>query len=321
MNVNIQTHHVNVTEVLERLMGRHSRKIEKILPTFASEDLDLHITLKKLPRGQQYHTVLVLTMPQNTIRVEEMKKDPASCVLASFAELLRRVKKFKSQLNREKFWSREAIPSAEPSPVSPLRELENAINNNLDQVEQYIQREIYHRSVTNGIPAGLLESQAVLDEVFVEVSSKAGSRPENLSLQQWMFQIARSALQNRIEGILSRLDESHIEEAAPVSSQWEDEEQAFHQPDEVLHLGDVIRDEHSVTPEELLAREEVQEKLSSSVAQLPNSIRESFVLFCLEGFNSDEVAMITGKGPDDVLRDVEQAREELHQHLDQQNTR
>jgi DNA-directed RNA polymerase specialized sigma24 family protein len=107
-----------------------------------------------------------------------------------------------------------------------------------------------------------------------------------------------------------------LEAAGYLDSQWEDEEQNFHQPDEVLHLEDLIRDERSVTPEELLVREETQEKLHNSVAQLPSSIRESFVLFCLEGFNSDEVAMIAGKDPGEVLRDVEQARQELHQKMD-----
>lgn len=316
MNVKIQNRHVNLTEALERLIDRHSRKIQKLLPTFASQDLDLHINLEKLPRGQQYHTVLVLTMPQSTIRVEEMKNDPAPCVLGAFAELLRRVKKFKSQLNRERFWKREAIPSAEIPSVETTRELENAINHNLDQVEQYIQRELYHHSVMNSIPAGLLESQAVLDEVFLEVSSSVSARPEHISLQQWMFQIARSAVRNRIEGVQRTLTEAHVGEKVPAFSQWEDEEQDFHQPDEVLHLEDFIRDEHSVSPEELLVREEVQEKLHNAVAQLPSSIRESFVLFCLEGFNSDEVAMITGKDPGEVLRDVEKARQELHREMD-----
>jgi RNA polymerase sigma factor (sigma-70 family) len=316
MNVKIQTHHVHVTEALERLINRNAKKIQKILPTFASEDLDLHVTLEKLPRGPQYHTVLVLTMPQSTIRVEEMKKNPAPCVLGAFAELVRRIKKFKSQLNRERFWSRESLPSAETPSVETTRELENAINHNLDQVEQYIQRELYHHSVMNGIPAGLLESHAVLDEVFLEVSSKVSSRPENIPLQQWMFHIARSVVLNRIKSIQSTSDESHVEERVPEASQWEDEEQNFHQPDEVLHLEDLIRDERSVTPEELLVREETQEKLHNSVAQLPSSIRESFVLFCLEGFNSDEVAMIAGKDPGEVLRDVEQARQELHQKMD-----
>lgn len=304
MNVKIQHRHVDVTRALQSLIDRNSRKIQRFLPTFNSHDLDLHINLEKLPRRQQHHTVLVLTMPQSTIRVEAMENSSATCVLRSLAELLRRVKKFKSQRNRERFWSREAISSAGTPSAETTRELKNAINYNLDQVEQYVQREVYYHSVIESLPTGFLESQAVLDEVFVKVSSKVDSRPEEISLQQWMFQVARSDVRNRVQSARSSLNESHIEERVPKSSQWEDEAQDFHQPDEVLHLEDLIRDENSVTPEELLVREETQEKLHDSVAQLPGSVRESFVLFCLEGFNSDEVAMITGKDPQKVLRDV-----------------
>ncbi|MDA2933823.1 sigma-70 family RNA polymerase sigma factor, partial [Acidobacteria bacterium AH-259-D05] len=311
-----QNRHLHVTKTLDRLIDRHSRKVQKILPTFASRDLDLHIKLEKLPRGKQYHSVLVLTMPQNAIRVEEIESNPAICVLRSFEELLRKVKKFKSQLNRERFWRKETTPRRETPSADTTRELENAINHNLDQVENYIRRELYHHVVTNNIPPGLLQTQALLDEVFLEVSSKVSSKPENVPLEQWMCQIARSAVNRRIESVQKTRNEPHVEERAPVNPRWEDEELNFHQPDEVLHLEDLIRDEHSVTPEELLVREEAQEEFHNAIARLSGAIRESFILFCLEGFNSDEVAMITAKNPGQVLEDVEKARMELRQQIE-----
>ncbi len=67
--------------------------------------------------------------------------------------------------------------------------------------------------------------------------------------------------------------------------------------------------------EEILARAEAVEKLQKEIANLPSSVRESFVLFSLEGFNSDETAMITGKEPADVLTEVEEARLELRKRL------
>ena len=316
MNIKIQNRHLDVTKTLERLIDRHSRKVQKILPTFASQDLDLHISLEKLPRAMQYHTVLVLTMPQNTIRVEEMETNPAPCVLRAFEELLRKVKKFKSQLNRERFWRKEATPKMETPSADTTRELEDAINHNLDQVENYIRRELYHHLVTNSIPPGLLQTHALLDEVFLEVSSKASSKPENVPLEQWMFQMARSVVNRRIGSLEKTREEPHVEERAPVNSRWEDEELDFHQPDEVLHLEDLMRDEHSVTPEELLIREEAQQDFHNAIAHLPGSIRESFILFYLEGFNSDEVAMITGKNPGEVLEDVEKARIQLRQQIE-----
>ena len=73
MNIKIQNRHLQVSQSLKRVIDRQAGKLQKLLPTFASEDLDLHVVLEKLPRGKQYHSVLVLTMPQNTIRVEEIR--------------------------------------------------------------------------------------------------------------------------------------------------------------------------------------------------------------------------------------------------------
>jgi RNA polymerase sigma factor (sigma-70 family) len=311
MNVKIQNRHLQLTQNLQRLVERQSKKVGKLLPTFASHDLDLHVTLEKLPRGKQYHTVLVLTMPQNVIRVEEVENNLTTSVLRSFEELLRRIKKFKSRLNREKFWQKEPGLPDRTVLSANTRELENAINQNLDKVENYIRRELYYHSTLDNFPAGILQPQALVDEVFLEVSSQATSRPENVPLEQWMFQIARNAISQRIEALRVTLEQPHIEETAPRQSQWEDEELHFHQPDEVIRLEDLMSDDHSVSPEEAMEQEEAREQLQKAIAKLPGSLRESLVLFALEGFNADEIAMITGKKSAEVLDDVEEARHQL----------
>ncbi len=307
----IQHRHLRVTAALKRLIDRHADKVEKLLPTFTAQDLDLHVNLERLPRGRQYHTVLVMTLPQRTLRVERMENNPATSVLRAFDELLRKVKKFKSQLNRESFWKKEPVSASTESPSYKKRILEDAINQNLDKLENYIRRELFHRTLTEDVPTGLLQTQALVDEVFLQVSSRAMDRPEHLPLEQWMFQIARKELNTRIQDFRESRKEIHVEERANTPSQWDDEELTFYHPDEVLSLEDLIRDEHAVSPEQLLAQEEAKDELHKAIASLPSAVRESFVLFALEGLNSDEVAMIMGKSPREILQNVEEARMEL----------
>lgn len=315
MNVTIQNRHLSVTEALKRLIDRHANKVEKILPTFASSDLDLHISLERLPRGKQYHSRMVMTLPQKTLRVERIENSAATSVLRAFDELMRQIKKFKSQLNRESFWKKELIPSGTEPPSDGKRVLENAINQNLDKIENYIRRELFHRALTQDFPAGHLQPGALVDEVFLEVSSTVMDRPEDLPLEQWMFQIARKKLNRRLQDVQESRREMHVEEKADTDSQWDDEELTFYHPDEVLSLEDLIHDEHSVDPEQLLAQEEARDKLHKAIASLPNVVRESFVLFALEGLNSDEVAMIVGRSPGEVVENVERARMELRKCL------
>ena len=311
MNLKIQHRHLRVTAALKRLIDRHADKVEKLLPTFTAQDLDLHVNLERLPRGRQYHTVLVMTLPQRTLRVERMENNPATSVLRAFDELLRKVKKFKSQLNRESFWKKEPVSASTESPSYKKRILEDAINQNLDKLENYIRRELFHRTLTEDVPTGLLQTQALVDEVFLQVSSRAMDRPEHLPLEQWMFQIARKELNTRMQDFRESRKEIHVEERANTPSQWDDEELTFYHPDEVLSLEDLIRDEHAVSPEQLLAQEEAKDELHKAIASLPSAVRESFVLFALEGLNSDEVAMIMGKSPREILQNVEEARMEL----------
>ncbi len=315
MNLKIQHRHLKVTEALKRLIDRHANQLEKILPTFTSRDLDLHINLERLPRGRQYHTVLVMTMPQRKIRVERMENNPATSVLRAFDELLRRIKKFKSQLNRESLWKKEPVSANTESRTYKKRILESAINQNLDKIENYLRRELLHRALIEDIPIGILQARALVDEVFLKVNSRVMDRPEALPLDQWMFQIARRELNSRFLELRAAREEVHVEERADTPSRWDDEELTFYQPDEVLSLEDLIRDEHSVDPEQLLAQEEAKDELQKAIASLPNEVREPFVLFALEGLNSDEVAMIMDKSPREIVQDVEQARMELRKRL------
>lgn len=311
MNLKLHNKNFNPPHNLRRVITRQAAKVRKVLPTFKPEDLDLHVTIEQLPRGNQFHTALVLTTPQNVIRVEELEDNPTRSVLDAFRELGRRIKKFKSQLNREQFWKKQEIAFTEPTPSKP--DLESIISENLDKVENYIRRELYYQTLLETIPPGILQPQALVDQVFLEVSSQAGMQPANVSPDQWIFQVARSVIQRRIESLEEREDDSHLEEEVRPAERWDDEELNFYQPDEVLHLEDLLTDRHVSTPEEFLEREETEASLHRAIAHLPEETRESFVLFALEGFNSDEVAMITGKTPEQVLKEVEEARSRLKQ--------
>lgn len=104
MNLKIQHHNLDLSPDLERLIGRQSQKIRKLLPTFSSHDLGLHITLEGQPRKKQYRAVLVLTLPQSAFRVQDQENNPKTSILRAFDELLRKIERFKSRLNRKKFW-------------------------------------------------------------------------------------------------------------------------------------------------------------------------------------------------------------------------
>lgn len=291
MNLKFQHRKQVLSPDLKELIEKRSRKIEKVLPTFSSHDLDLHVAIEKLPHKKQCRTVLVLTTPQSALRAEDIEDNSKTSVLRAFDELFRRVEKFKSQLNREKSWRRHlAASSTGPAAESP-RELKERVNQNL--------------------PSGFIEPEAVVDEVFLEILSRTAKKPTDLSFRQWLFQVARRKLTNRLREFQMAQKESHLEELVRISSPWEDEMLNFYQPDERLRLEDILADDRSDNPEQAMEREETEKQLRQAIAHLPKPTRECFILSALQGFEPDEVAMIMGTTRATVLERVKEARKQL----------
>jgi RNA polymerase sigma factor (sigma-70 family) len=314
MNIKIHTKNFELLKSHEKLIDRQTQKIQKWLPTFNPEVVDLTLNVESLTRGSQYRTSLLLTIPQRTIRVEELEDNATSSIVKAFAELRRRVKRFKSQLNRERLWRKEPEPAGVP--LTPaVWEVEEALRDNLEKIENYIRREVYHQVIAGTMPRGFLEPHALVDDVFLHVRANYLSKPASLSIEQWVFQVVRETLRRQLDEIEEHRDEPHLEENAAQVEGWEDERLNFYQPDESLMVEDLLRDGKSSNPEEILAEEEVEEQLHRCIARLPEPLRESFVLFALEGFTSDEVAMMTDKSAEDVVKDVESARNILKQEM------
>ena len=314
MALKLHTRHFEASTNLTGLIERQAAKIRKFLPTYKATDIDLHATVERLPRGNQYQTVLVLTLPQTVIRVEELQDNDTRSAQGAFQELLRRVKRFKSRLNRERLWRRPEPVEAEAPAEVALPVDETALTHRLEKVENYVRRELYHQVLVGVIPAGIIDPHALVDEIFLEVR-ELGTAESNE--EQWIFSLARDRVHKRVSELDAQREEPHIEESVPLTEDDLEEEENFFQPDESLHLEDLIQDHHSANPEELLAREEAAEQLQKAVAHLPQDLRESFVLFALEGFTSDEVAMITSKEPARVLQEVEEARAQIRQDIKQ----
>jgi ribosomal subunit interface protein len=313
MNLKIQHRNFDLPPAIQRLIEKKAQKVKKMLPTFSEDALDLHVTVGKLPRGNQYEASLVLTIPQTAIRVDELADNPAGSIQTAFDELLRKIKKFKSQLNREKFWQRQPEYSP-PVGTENVREMENVINQNLDKIQNYVRRELFHRTLSENIPPGLLQPEALVDEIFLLMTSQEGTRPASVPFEKWMYQVAREQIEKRLDE-LDR-DTARFEEAVEDRElHWEDEVLDFYQPDEALRMEDVLTDRASSNPEALMEYEEAEERLHKAIARLPRKIRESFVLSVLEGFDPYDVGMITGKDVGKVEKDIEDARKRLREAL------
>jgi RNA polymerase sigma factor (sigma-70 family) len=210
-------------------------------------------------------------------------------------------------------WRSQKVSPEQENIVETGRNMEIAIDENLSKVENYIRREIYYEVVNGNITPDSIDPNAFVDEVFMEIFARP--RPEEIYLDHWVLTVARQVLNKRISEIEIHEHDSHIEDSAGNRKQWEDEYLNFFQPDEALHISDLLQDNSIFDPEQLLERDEAESRAQKAIAALPVDIRESFVLYSLEGFTSEEVAMATEKTPEEVLENVEKARSILKEEL------
>jgi len=313
MSINIQNRKFESSQSFEKVIDRQSRKILKLLPTFPPDSFDLNVVTEKLSRGNQYVTSITLNLPQRAIKVEETETNPITSAVRAFGELRRRVNRFKSQLARENLWRKQTLETQPEAAADSKRKMEFAIDDNLSKVENYIRRELFYEVVNGNISPGSVDPNGFVDEVFMEIFARP--RPEDIYLDHWVLTVARQLLNKRISEIQMHESDSHIEDSAGGRKQWEDEYLNFYQPDESLHISDMLQDNSISDPELLLERDEAESRAQKAIAALPVDLREAFVLYSLEGFTSEEVAMATEKTPDEVLENVEKARSILRDVL------
>jgi RNA polymerase sigma factor (sigma-70 family) len=313
MSIKIQNRKFEPSQSYEKVVERQSRKILKLIPTFPPDSFDLNVVTEKLVRGSQYVTSITLNLPQRTVKVEETENNPISSVVRAFGEMRRRIGRFKSQLTRENLWRKQKIVSEQKNNVESGRNMELAIDENLGKVENYIRREIYYEVVNGNISPGSIDPSSFVDDVFMEIFARP--RPQEIYLDHWVLTVARQVLNKRISEIERHENESHVEDSPGSRKQWEDEYLNFYQPDESLHISDLLQDNSSFDPEQLLERDEAESRAQKAIAALPLELREAFVLYSLEGFTSEEVAMATEKTPEEVLENVEKARSILKEDL------
>ena len=313
MSINIQNRKFEPSQSYEKVVDRQSRKILKLLPTFPPDSFDLNVVTEKLVRGNQYVTSIALNLPQRTIKVEETEDSPISSAVRAFSELRRRLGRFKSQLTRENLWRSQKAAPDQVNNVESGRNMELTIDENLGKVENYLRREIYYEVVNGNISPESIDPNAFVDEVFMEIFARP--RPEDIYLDHWVLTVARQVLNKRISEIAIHEHDSHIQDSAGNRKQWEDEYLNFFQPDESLHISDLLQDNSALDPEQLLEKDEAESRAQKAIAALPVDLREAFVLYSLEGFTSEEVAMATEKTPDEVLENVEKARSILKEEL------
>ncbi len=89
----------------------------------------------------------------------------------------------------------------------------------------------------------------------------------------------------------------------------------FHQPDEAMTNRDLIADRRTASPEASAYSDEMITLVEATLLKAKPEDREAFLLYTVEGFTPDEIAVISDRPIEDVRKSVVSARDYLRKAL------
>jgi len=103
---------------VDRVVGQHLQKLEKLLKRYAPDLVQLHGGLEERPRNVNFSFSLNLALPTGTLHATANGPDAASSVREAFVELEGQLKKHKEKLRKDYEWKRKRPRSVRASDVA-----------------------------------------------------------------------------------------------------------------------------------------------------------------------------------------------------------
>ena len=335
---NLVTKHLHGHELLRKKLRQKITKLEKHLKHFPPDTVHLHIALERHPQKEHYTAALTLRVPSNILRSEKSAPDVIKAFDDAVRALLRELASLKSELRRETFWKRKTrrkelhelkatgfAPQPQPEGTGPqdaadvLREL---LENHHSRLLRYVRRHLWHDITAGEVPTGAIDARAVVDEVARRALSAPEKKPAKLNWRLWLYVLARQELARRRKQLKAQAEEMVsletrriLKEDAEAAAGYDPEqpldiiEQELEPP--VAETKNLLPDPRTESPAEILARKDLLAQMRKAANAWPRPEREIFELYFVEGFEPDEIAMITSQ----PLTEVQQLILLLHQSL------
>ncbi len=304
----------------EKLIQRKLEKIEKLLENFNEDLFFLRINYDQIKKRKRYNIRLMLQVVGRYLRVKKDGPDLTAVTNEAFDALIREIKKFKEFLRNEPEFRRKIRPTyKEKINKAQLKEevqeaFERYVEQIMSRLYSFALKEIRNRVYQGQLKPGDIQVKDVLDEAIVQVSESIKDATEfkerevRKELYRHIIRIINQWTQER-RSQLSMLDKTIPPEEIDT------ELYEFYQPDDIVHVEDIIPDTIE-TPEEELEDEEMQKAIDQVISMMPDKWRQAFRLIELEGFSVEEVAMIQDRTPEEVKKTLEMARAFLAEKIE-----
>lgn len=312
--------------VIEAL-DRATERLEKVVTRFDSRSVFLRVVVATHPTRTRHTVSIRLTLRGVVLHAREERPDPVTAIKAGFKELRDQFQRHASQLRSRHGRDRHEPPVvlAEELAIQAAQEMKVLDPLDAEQIarlQRFVRREVFYRRLDGRLPYGIA-ADAIVDETVVLALEEADEKPGWLSYDAWLLRLARRTLDARSVAsaniVGNGAQDPHVEWEATAAGlldpPMEDDWLSYFQPDDRSSVGDVTADTTVVSPEDHLARRELQSHVHRILGDLPHAWRHAFTLCTIEGFDPSDAASSLDSSSAEVRRQVALATEFLRQKL------
>jgi DNA-directed RNA polymerase specialized sigma24 family protein/ribosome-associated translation inhibitor RaiA len=319
----------------ENQINLHIEKLRRRLQVFRPELVHLHATLEQRSVHEGFSVSLNLRLPSGQIAASGLGTTCAAAIKTAFDDLQEQLSKHTARL-RERYkrpHSRrdDSTKAGRPRPKFPFEDSVAAIklptvssddvsswvNANLYRLTRFVERDLRFREENGQVRPGMIRSEEIVDETIATALSDGIDKPERLALEPWLYRLAVLSIDELSRPSLDGDAAVRLQQGASDPNVQASDEAAlqFHQPDESLLAQDNIPDRSVPTPEEIASGDEMISMVESALRGAGVREREAFLLYAIEGFTPEEIAVISDRSAAQVHDSILAARNHLRRSL------
>ena len=331
MNVHF-TYKLSKTADLENLINQRIEKLQKRLQVFRPDMVSLIGSVDEHPK-MGFNVALNLRLPSGQLAARESAETAPTAIKTCFESLKEQLAKHMDHLRAAYKWPRRRRPvgrtraeaqvpfeetlAAVQADVVSAQDINGWLNANLEKWQRFVERELRYRASNGQTHVRRITPEEVIGEAITQALDVRAERPEKVTLEPWLYLLSRAAIDRLAEQNRSAQGEVGLESSVGRQEETGSDEAMlqFHQPDEMLTNEDLIADSGAANPEEIAANDEVMGMIEGALRNAHHDDREAFILFTIEGFTVQEIAVITDRKLEEVRTSIGKAREYLRKAL------
>ena len=313
---------------LKKKLQQKIAKFDRHLAHFSPDAVHLQMVLEKHPRKDRYLASLTLRVPSDILHSEEAGRDLIGVFDEAVKSLLRKLKSYKSSLHGEEFWKRKERReklhmlkacgfALEPQdegkgPHTHKDVVRELFQQHYKEFLRHVRRHILQDELAGDLPKDTVNARDILNEVARRAEAKADAGPKRGSWLTWFYRLIHQELkrQHRL------LKQKKRKQVGKAKTSREDTKVTARQ----ARTDDVSRHVVEVPPDKIAARKDVVAQLEQDMRNWPRPEREVFELYYVEGFDPEEIAMVTQRPLKTVRENLESIQRRLRNEMLAQKT-